>query len=125
MTLAEITANRAAQKRRKQIARAYALHANEVRPHVYESPADPTPEEIAEVCAEIQAGWSPEERERRVQGSFRVSSWEAPTYRLGAAVLSPDKDMSVFLGSGNDSPMPDMIGWGGDKRRNRKTRATG
>jgi hypothetical protein len=27
--------------------------------------AEPTPEEIAAICAEIRAGWSPEEEQRR------------------------------------------------------------
>jgi hypothetical protein len=32
---------------------------------------DPTPEEIAQRCAEIQAGWSPEERMKRLRSDLR------------------------------------------------------
>jgi hypothetical protein len=36
---------------------------------------DPTPSEIAEICWEIQAGWSDEERLKRMRIDWR------PTYR--------------------------------------------
>jgi hypothetical protein len=35
-------------------------------PPGYRAPDDPTPEEIAERCAEIRAGWSEAERRRRL-----------------------------------------------------------
>lgn len=45
-------------------------------------PVDPTPNEIAEACADIQAGWSNAERERRM--GMRKSDgdrWEIPQVR--------------------------------------------
>jgi hypothetical protein len=38
-------------------------------------PNDPSPEQIAAACLEIQAGWSPEERMRRLRVDLR------PTYQ--------------------------------------------
>jgi hypothetical protein len=32
---------------------------------------DPTPDEIRQVCAEIQAEWSPQERHRRLRADWR------------------------------------------------------
>jgi hypothetical protein len=37
--------------------------------------ADPTPDEIAAACLEIQAGWTPDERLRRLRPDLR------PTYQ--------------------------------------------
>ena len=34
-------------------------------------PTDPTPEEIAQRCLEIQSGWSPEERHKRLRPDWR------------------------------------------------------
>lgn len=39
------------------------------------SPRDPTPEEIAAACLEIQAGWTPAERMKRLRVDLR------PTYQ--------------------------------------------
>lgn len=42
---------------------------------------DPTPEEIRQMCEEIQAGWSEEEKARRRFGCLRsvqASHWEPP-----------------------------------------------
>ncbi|MFO0900091.1 MAG: hypothetical protein U0836_21875 [Pirellulales bacterium] len=41
----------------------------------------PTPDEIARTCAEIRAGWTPEERADRWQGPKRVR-WEFPQVAL-------------------------------------------
>lgn len=38
---------------------------------------DPTPAEIRRLCAEIRAGWSPGEGERRRHGRI---AWQVPTY---------------------------------------------
>lgn len=40
-------------------------------------PNDPTPEQIEAACLLIQAGWSPEERMRRLRADLR------PTYQRG------------------------------------------
>ena len=34
-------------------------------------PADPTPDEIAAACLEIQAIWTPDERQRRLRADWR------------------------------------------------------
>lgn len=41
---------------------------------------DPTPETIAERAAEIRAGWSDEEREKRRVGNVVNPKWEMPTF---------------------------------------------
>jgi hypothetical protein len=41
--------------------------------------ADPSPEEIAERCAEIQAGWSEIERQRRLRPDWRNPAPETRT----------------------------------------------
>ena len=40
-------------------------------------PYDPTPEEIAAACAEIRAGWSEGEKQRRSAWAV-CEPWEAP-----------------------------------------------
>jgi hypothetical protein len=47
-------------RRQKSDPPAPATNPNGNRPN-----AEPTPEEIAAACREIQSGWSPEEEERR------------------------------------------------------------
>ncbi|TWT75513.1 hypothetical protein Pla123a_30220 [Posidoniimonas polymericola] len=42
----------------------------------------PDPEEIAAVCAEIRATWSPEETLRRIRPDWRPASWTAPELEL-------------------------------------------
>jgi len=37
--------------------------------------SDPTPNELASLCAEIQAGWSPDEKLKRLRADLR------PTYQ--------------------------------------------
>jgi len=44
---------------------------------------DPTPEEIQQVCWEIQAGWTDEERARRT--GLRPTGWEVPVISTGAS----------------------------------------
>jgi hypothetical protein len=41
----------------------------------------PTPDEIARICAEIRATWTPEERADRWQGPKRIH-WEFPQVAL-------------------------------------------
>jgi hypothetical protein len=43
--------------------------------------ADPTEEQIAEMCAAFRAAWSDEERQERVVGRRRVE-WSMPAYRF-------------------------------------------
>jgi hypothetical protein len=43
--------------------------------------APPTPEEIAAACREIQAEWSPRERDRRCT-ALRTVRWQVPGARL-------------------------------------------
>lgn len=46
---------------------------------------DPTPEEIRQLCEEIQAGWTEEMRQRRKFGSnseAELAKWEAPEFKV-------------------------------------------
>lgn len=47
---------------------------------VYEKSADPTPEEIAERCAEIRAEWPDGEEDRRFVGSVVAPKWTIPAF---------------------------------------------
>jgi hypothetical protein len=55
-------------------------------PPGYRAPADPSPEEIAERCAEIQAGWSEAERLRRLV--YHAPVLEAPVVVVADLVRS-------------------------------------
>lgn len=46
----------------------------------YEKSADPTPEEIAERCAEIRAEWPAGEEDRRFVGSVAAPKWTIPAF---------------------------------------------
>lgn len=39
---------------------------------------DPTPEELAAMCVEIQATWSESERQRRTEPAYQPQHWTAP-----------------------------------------------
>lgn len=58
----------------QHLRRRYALpKRNKGRPTRAPLEADPTPEELAERCAEVRAKWSAEETERRAVGLLRGS----------------------------------------------------
>lgn len=45
---------------------------------------DPSPDEISRLCAEIQAGWSDGDRERR--RAVKVTHWMVPVESVGDVV---------------------------------------
>ena len=47
---------------------------------VYDRSVDPTPEEIAERCAEIRAEWPDGEEARRLVGSVAARKWTTPAF---------------------------------------------
>lgn len=47
---------------------------------VYKDSVDPTPEEIAERCAEIRAEWPAGEADRRLVGNVADPSWMIPEF---------------------------------------------
>ena len=49
---------------------------------VYEKSVDPTPEEIAERCAEIRAEWPDGEEERRLVGNVAAPRWTIPGFHF-------------------------------------------
>ena len=48
----------------------------------YPPTPDPTPEELAAMCAEIQATWSESERLRRTEPAYQPQHWTAPVIRI-------------------------------------------
>lgn len=50
-------------------------------------PCDPTPEEIAQRCAEIQANWTPQEHRSRRIGNVSLTRFDAPGVEAAARSL--------------------------------------
>ena len=46
---------------------------------------DPTPEEIASMCLEIQSGWTPAERQKRLRADWRPMVAAADGRMVGVA----------------------------------------
>jgi hypothetical protein len=66
----------------------------------FEQPVyEPTPEEIADVCAQIQRGWSPDERRRRSWGLIdgRHAKGRPPSAGWRPPLIIVDVDLSAAV----------------------------